>query len=86
MNFDPHRRITSSMVVCTKLVQWVTAGGLFLLTWGVLVAQLTPVPLSSQIHEILLPVSRLTRTKWTAEYGVGSVVSCYFTRSSLCML
>ncbi len=45
------------MVVCTKLVQWLTLVGVIGAVWYALVAELLPVRLSSELYEVVLPVS-----------------------------
>jgi len=45
------------MAVCTKLVQWLTAGGLLLALWYSVVAGLLPIQLSVEIYDVIVPVS-----------------------------
>ena len=48
---------TRIMAVCTKLVQWLAAGGLFLVLWYSLVAGLLPIQLSVEVYDVIVPVS-----------------------------
>ena len=41
----------------TKLLRWLSVGALFLAVWGSLVTELLPIRLSSQLQEVLAPVS-----------------------------
>ena len=41
----------------TKLAQWLAVGGLFLVVWYSLVADVLPVSLSNEVYEVILPVS-----------------------------
>ena len=45
------------MALCTKLVQWLSIGGLFIAVWVALLAELLPVRLTPQLYEVILPVS-----------------------------
>lgn len=45
------------MVVCTKLVQWLTVVGVFGAVWCALVGRLLPVQLSDELYDVVLPVS-----------------------------
>ena len=46
-----------NMTTCTKLVQCLTAVGLFLVLWYLLVAELLPVQLSPELYDVVVPVS-----------------------------
>ena len=45
------------MALCTKLVQWLSIGGLFIGVWAALLAEVLPVRLTPQPYEVILPVS-----------------------------
>ena len=45
------------MVVCTKLVQWLAFGAIFMEVWYGLLSGWFPVTLSPQLYEVLVPVS-----------------------------
>ena len=45
------------MALCTKLVQWLSIGGLFIGIWAALLAEVLPVGLTPQLYEVILPVS-----------------------------
>ena len=45
------------MALCTKLVQWLSIGGLFIGIWAALLAEVLPVRLTPQLYEVILPVS-----------------------------
>ena len=45
------------MALCTKLVQWLSVGGLFIAVWLALLAEVLPVKLTPQLYEVILPVS-----------------------------
>ena len=45
------------MALCTKLVQWLSVGGLLIAVWAALLTELLPVRLTPQLYEVVLPVS-----------------------------
>ena len=45
------------MGVCTKLVQWLSVGGLLIAVWAALLAEILPVRLTPQLYDVILPVS-----------------------------
>ena len=48
------------MVVCTKLVQWLAFGAIFMEAWYGLLNGWFPVTLSPQLQEALIPVNTKT--------------------------
>ena len=48
------------MVVCTKLVQWLAFGAIFMELWYGLLNGWFPVTLSPQLQEALIPVNTKT--------------------------
>lgn len=54
-HFDREKVVMA--VVCTKLVQWLSFGGLFMAVWAALLAELLPIRLTPQLYEVILPVS-----------------------------
>lgn len=51
------------MAVCTKLVQWLSVGGLLVAVWAALLAEVLPVKLTPPLYDVILPVSH--RIKFT---------------------
>ena len=45
------------MVVCTKLVQWLTVAAVFMEIWYGLLNGWFPVELTPQLYEVIVPVS-----------------------------
>lgn len=45
------------MVLCTKLVQWLSVAALVLLVWLVLLSEVLPLHLTPQFHDAITPVS-----------------------------
>lgn len=45
------------MVVCTKLVQWLSVGGLLIAVWAALLVDVLPLRLTPQLYDVILPVS-----------------------------
>ena len=57
------------MALCTKLVQWLSIGGLFIGIWAALLAEVLPVRLTPQLYEVILPVSlQETLNMWLYYY------------------
>lgn len=48
--------LRDKMVVCTKLVQWLTIAAVFMEVWYGLVVGWIPVNISPQMYQVLLPV------------------------------
>ena len=45
------------MALCTKLIQWLTAGVLLVSVWAGLLTELLPVRLTPQLYDVIIPVS-----------------------------
>jgi dolichyl-phosphate mannosyltransferase polypeptide 3 len=44
------------MVVCTKLIQWLTIAAVFMETWYVIISGWLPIQLSPQLYQVFLPM------------------------------
>lgn len=64
------------MVLCTKLLQWLSGGTATLVLWWLLVAEILPLQISPSLHEVIVPVNNQDAAKWKID--VCSVLPLQF--------